>query len=124
MSADPALQHEVEQFLFHEARLLDLCGFEDWLNLFAEDGIYWIPSEPQQTDPIETVSIIYEDLSLMRMRVQRLVHPRAHALEPAPRTLHTVGNVEAEFFEPWKWKPHYSNPAFNRVTTNRRRRCP
>ncbi len=27
----------------------------------------------------------------------------------------SVGNVEAEFFEPWKWKPHYSNPAFNRM---------
>ena len=95
MSVDVALQQEVEQFLFHEARLLDTNGFEDWLNLFADDGIYWVPSEPQQTDPIETVSIIYEDLSLMRMRVQRLSHPRAPALEPAPRTLHTVGNVEA-----------------------------
>ncbi len=27
----------------------------------------------------------------------------------------SVGNVEADFFEPWKWKPQYPNPAFNRM---------
>ena len=27
----------------------------------------------------------------------------------------SVGNVEAEFFEPASWKPQYPNPAFNRM---------
>jgi benzoate/toluate 1,2-dioxygenase beta subunit len=81
--------------MFHEAWLLDSGRFDDWLDLFADDGIYRVPSEPQQTVPIETANIIYEDLSLMRMRVQRGDHPQVHALEPGPRTLHTVDNVEA-----------------------------
>ena len=93
MSSALALKHDVEQLLFHEAWLLDTNRFDDWLKLFADDGIYWVPSQPQQTDPTETASIVYEDVSLLRMRVERLVHPRAHALAPAPRTLHTIGNV-------------------------------
>ncbi len=27
----------------------------------------------------------------------------------------SVGRYEADFFEPWKWKPHYPNPAFDRM---------
>jgi hypothetical protein len=26
-----------------------------------------------------------------------------------------VGNLEADFFEPWRWKPEYPNPAFERM---------
>jgi benzoate/toluate 1,2-dioxygenase beta subunit len=87
------LQHEVEQFLFHEAWLLDTGAFNEWLTLFTEDGLYWIPSQPEQTDPLETVSIVYEDLTVLRMRVKRLYHPRAHAMDPVPRTTHSLSNI-------------------------------
>ena len=26
-----------------------------------------------------------------------------------------VGNYEADFFEPWKWKPEYPQPSFERM---------
>jgi benzoate/toluate 1,2-dioxygenase beta subunit len=94
--ADAALQYEVEQLLFTEARLLDTGRFEEWLDLYTPDAVYWVPSQPEQTDPIETVSIVYEDVGLLRLRVQRLGHPRAYALSPRPRTVHQVGNVTIE----------------------------
>ncbi|MCH7743411.1 MAG: hypothetical protein IIB71_12200 [Proteobacteria bacterium] len=37
------LQYEVEQFLYHEARLLDERKFEDWLALLTDDIHYWMP---------------------------------------------------------------------------------
>src|SRR5262249_52324659 len=36
-------QHEVEQFLYDEAALLDAHRYEDWLALFAEDATYFVP---------------------------------------------------------------------------------
>ncbi|MEE9534650.1 MAG: hypothetical protein V3W06_09525 [Acidimicrobiia bacterium] len=29
----------------------------------------------------------------------------------------SVGRYEADFFEPWKWRPNYPNPAFDRMDT-------
>ncbi|HUT50545.1 MAG TPA: aromatic-ring-hydroxylating dioxygenase subunit beta [Alphaproteobacteria bacterium] len=94
MTDAAALLRAVDAFLYREARLLDAGAFEDWRGLFAEDGVYWIPSEPGQSDPVTTVSILREDKALLAMRVRRLGHPRAFALEPRPRTVHSVTNVE------------------------------
>jgi len=38
-------------FVLYEARLLDQHRFEEWLDLFADDGRYWMPLEWGQTDP-------------------------------------------------------------------------
>ena len=84
---------EIEQFLFHEARLLDEQRFEDWLSLYAEDATYWVPLEEGQADPMETSSLIYDDKTLLALRVQQARHPRAHARQPLARTVHQVGNV-------------------------------
>ena len=39
----------LEDFIIHEARLLDARRFRDWMALFAEDGTYWVPAVPDQT---------------------------------------------------------------------------
>lgn len=87
------LQREVEQFLFHEARLLDLHRFTQWLDLYTEDATYWIPLEANQADPFETTSIAYDDRTLLALRVRQYAQPRAHSRLPLARTTHQVGNV-------------------------------
>ena len=82
-----------EQFLYHEARLLDTQQLEAWLELFTEDATYWVPLERSQKDPIETSSIIYDDRTLLGLRVAQARHPRAHARLPLARTVHQIGNV-------------------------------
>lgn len=82
-----------EDFLYHEARLLDSGRFEEWLELFAEDATYWVPLERGQKDPYQTSSIIHDDRTLLGLRVRQLRHPRAHARVPLARTVHQVGNV-------------------------------
>jgi 3-phenylpropionate/cinnamic acid dioxygenase small subunit len=82
-----------EQFLYHEARLLDTQRYEEWLALFADDATYWVPLEQGQKDPYQTSSIIHDDRTLLELRVKQLRHPRAHARQPLARTVHQVGNV-------------------------------
>jgi 3-phenylpropionate/cinnamic acid dioxygenase small subunit len=83
----------VEQFLYHEARLLDTGQLEAWLALFTEDATYWVPLERDQRDALETSSIIHDDRTLLELRVKQARHPRAHARLPLARTVHQVGNV-------------------------------
>ena len=52
-----------------------------------------MPLEQGQTDPRETSSIIYDDCTLLELRVKQFRHPRAHARQPLARTVHQVGNV-------------------------------
>ena len=85
-----------EQFLLQEARLLDDGKFDDWLALFTADAWYWVPSEPEQADPVETVSLIYDDRRLLETRVRRLASPRMYSQEPRSRTSRIIGNVTIE----------------------------
>jgi len=94
--AGPLDIHRCEQFLLHEARLLDEAKFDDWLALFTADAWYWVPSEPGQSNPHEVVSLIYDDRRLLETRVRRLASPRMYSQEPRSRTSRMVGQVSIE----------------------------
>jgi benzoate/toluate 1,2-dioxygenase beta subunit len=97
LPAQPRLDlRRCEQFLLHEARLLDEGKFDDWLALFTLDAWYWVPSEPDQADPVETVSLIYDDRRLLETRVRRLASPRMYSQEPRSRTSRIIANVTLE----------------------------
>jgi 3-phenylpropionate/cinnamic acid dioxygenase small subunit len=87
---------ECEQFLIHEARLLDEARFDDWLALFTNEATYWVPSEPDQSSPFDTVSLMYDDRRLLETRVRRLASPRIYSQEPRSRTSRVVTNVSVE----------------------------
>jgi ethylbenzene dioxygenase subunit beta len=85
-----------EQFLVHEARLLDDGRFDEWLALFTAGAWYWVPAAPDQDNPFDTVSLIYDDRRLLETRVRRLASPRIYSQEPRSRTSRMVGNVTVE----------------------------
>ena len=60
------------------------------------DGWYWVPSEPDQDNPHDTVSLIYDDRRLLETRVRRLASPRIYSQEPRSRTSRIIGNVSIE----------------------------
>lgn len=93
MSAALDLHHRVSTFLFHEARLLDERRWDEWEALFLEDGVYWAPATPDQPDPINHVSLMYEERLLRKVRIARFASPVAPSLQPFPRTAHLVTNV-------------------------------
>jgi len=85
-----------ENFLFHEAALLDARRFRDWMALFADDGTYWVPAVAEQVSPFDQASLFYDDRELMKTRVDRLEHPLIHVQTPPSRTAHLVGNIIVE----------------------------
>ena len=86
-------QREVEQLLYHQAEVLDERRWEEWLDLFTEDGIYWMPASAAQQTGEGHPNIFYEDHYLMDMRIRRVEHPYAHSQAAGHRTSHVVSNV-------------------------------
>ena len=93
---------ECEQFLVREARLLDDGRFDEWLALFTDDAWYWVPSQPGQTSPRDTFSLMYDDRRLLETRVRRLASPRIYSQEPRSRTSRIIANVTIESVAPDK----------------------
>ena len=88
--------HAVQQFLFLEARLLDERRFGEWLALYAPDALYWVPGAWGQQSPRDHVSLFYETVQLLRMRVDRLENEHAPLDSPPARVNHYLTNVSAE----------------------------
>jgi benzoate/toluate 1,2-dioxygenase beta subunit len=83
----------IEAFLINEATLLDDRRFEEWRDLFDDDGYYWVPLKPEHVDPGAQAALFYDDREIMQTRINRLRHPFIHAQTPPHRTCHLVGNV-------------------------------
>ena len=86
-------QRQVEALLYRQAECLDGRRWQDFIDLFTEDGVYWMPAEPAQTTGDGVPSIFWEDRDLMTVRLKRLGHPRAWSQKTAWGTSHLVGNV-------------------------------
>jgi 3-phenylpropionate/cinnamic acid dioxygenase small subunit len=82
---------EIGDFLEHEAELLDGRQFREWLALFAPDSYYWIPIDPNQADPFQAPSHVYERRPVLAARVERLYDPRVVPQRPASRTCRILG---------------------------------
>jgi 3-phenylpropionate/cinnamic acid dioxygenase small subunit len=63
--------------VYHEARLIDEKRFAEWYDLFAEDGLYWMPLTRDQPDGRVHTSLFYEDRLLLKVRIERLKNPNS-----------------------------------------------
>jgi len=89
-----ATRAAVEDFLYHEAALLDAWRLDEWLALFTEDATYRVPSnDAPQSDPKSALFTIADDIRRIRARVARLKDPHAHAESPRSRTRRLISNV-------------------------------
>ena len=98
MGISHELQYEIEQFLYHEAALLDERRFNEWLDLLTEDFIYQMPvrltREAGQTEELSMDMMHFDDdKHTLTMRVVRLQTDYAWAEDPPSRTRHLVTNV-------------------------------
>ena len=83
-------------FVLAEARLLDELRFDDWLQLFAEDGHYWMPLAHGQTDTKLHASLMFEDKLLLKIRVERLRGARTYSQQPRSRCHHLLQQPTVE----------------------------
>ncbi|MFG3522006.1 aromatic-ring-hydroxylating dioxygenase subunit beta [Nocardia nova] len=96
------LQYRIEQFLYRESRLLDRWQWGSWLELCAEDILYWMPIRKnrlrRQRDQDELphgieMAHFYDNFDSLRMRVDQM-HSGTHwAEDPPSRCRHLISNV-------------------------------
>ena len=93
---DAGLLRQVELLLTRQAVLLDARRWSDWMETFTEDGLYWMPAAPEQTDWASQPSIFAEDRLLMEVRANRLLHHNAWSQAAQWATHHLLGAVIVE----------------------------
>lgn len=91
---EPVTLAQATAFLVREARLIDEGRFNDWLDLFADDCLYWVPVTSGGGEPRTEVSHAFDDRRRLTDRVYWLRTGLAYSQIPASRTVRIVGNVE------------------------------
>ena len=91
---DVVARDAARSLLEREARLLDQLRYEQWLEMFTSECIYWVPSTPNVGDPRREVSIMFDDRRRLEDRVYRLRTGFAWSQAPASRTIRLITNVE------------------------------
>ncbi|MGQ0654523.1 MAG: aromatic-ring-hydroxylating dioxygenase subunit beta [Betaproteobacteria bacterium] len=91
-----SLEREVESLLYRQSEYLDSKAWDEYIGLFAEDGLYWMPPAPHYTTWEGQPSIFMEDRDLMSVRARRVAHPRAWSQQAEWSTSHVVSNILVE----------------------------
>jgi hypothetical protein len=83
------------EFLFHEAELLDGRRLEQWLELFDDPCLYWLPADVDDPSPWSNPSLIYDERTRLGERVRRTLSGASHCQNPPSKLHHLIGNVRA-----------------------------
>ena len=90
----PVTRAEVEDFLFHEADLLDNWKLKEWEELLTADAGYYIPANDDlEGDHRKSLFIIADDRERIHQRIIRVLDPNCHAEYPKSRLSRMIGNV-------------------------------
>jgi 3-phenylpropionate/cinnamic acid dioxygenase small subunit len=103
LSPQQALWLELTPFYTREAWLLDERRFKEWLDLFTDDVLYFMPRRKnvprreaqRELTKLGDLAILEEDKRYLQMRVARLDTGMAWAEDPPSRTRHMIANLEA-----------------------------
>ncbi len=89
------------RFVVNEARLIDEKRWDEWYDLFTEDGFYWVPLAPDQEDGVNHTSLAYEDKLLLKLRIERLRDRGGpFSQRPPSRCHHLLQTPELESADP------------------------
>jgi len=103
------LRQQIEEFLYHEAELLDERRYEEWLELLAPDVRYWMPMrrnvkfgelEREFTREGQDINWFDEGKETLTRRVQQILTGVHWAEEPLSRLCHMVSNIQLLHVEP------------------------
>jgi len=90
---DQRLIRRIEELLYLEASFLDRPDLDSWIGLYTEDGTYWMPAAEDQQDPLNHISLFYDDRVMMEIRRRNFVHPRAASKDYKVRQSHLISNI-------------------------------
>jgi benzoate/toluate 1,2-dioxygenase beta subunit len=90
-----AERQAVLDFLHTEARLADEARYAEWLALWTEDAVYWVPaSTDPAADPERHLSHIYDNRARLETRVKMLQSGFRYSQEPPSPMRRLISNVE------------------------------
>jgi 3-phenylpropionate/cinnamic acid dioxygenase small subunit len=96
MLSDPDHKAVVE-FLYREGRLADEARYAEWLELWTDDAIYWVPATPDpDADPETRISHIYDNRARLETRIKLLQTGHRYSQEPASLMRRLISNIEVE----------------------------
>jgi 3-phenylpropionate/cinnamic acid dioxygenase small subunit len=87
-------EREIERFLYREARLADEHDYHGWEALWTDDGLYWVPANGDDIDPMAKMSIVHDNRNRISTRIKQLDTGRRHSQIPASRLRRVVSNIE------------------------------
>jgi Small subunit of phenylpropionate dioxygenase len=85
---------QIEQFLYREARLADEHDYNGWEALWTADGLYWVPANGDDIDPMTRMSIVHDNRNRISTRIKQFNTGRRLSQVPASRLRRVVSNVE------------------------------
>lgn len=87
----------VTEFLYREARLADEARYAEWLALWTDDAVYWVPATTDPAaDPERQLSHVYDNRARLETRIKLLQTGVRHSQEPASSMRRLISNVEVE----------------------------
>ncbi|MFI5328942.1 MAG: aromatic-ring-hydroxylating dioxygenase subunit beta [Candidatus Rokuibacteriota bacterium] len=87
----------VAGFLHREARLADEARYAEWLALWTDDAVYWVPaSTDPAADPETRISHIYDNRARLETRIKLLQTGHRYSQEPASLMRRLISNIEVE----------------------------
>ena len=92
-AGEPDLR-EIERFLYREARLADEHDYRGWEALWTDDGLYWVPANGDDIDPMTQMSIVHDNRNRISTRIKQFETGRRHSQVPASRLRRVVSNIE------------------------------
>lgn len=91
--SDSALRDRCRMLLEREARLLEQNRLEDWIALYMDECLYWVPAAPDGGDPRREVAVAFDDRRRIEDRIYRLRSEYAWSQRPVSRTSRLLSNV-------------------------------
>lgn len=84
----------ISALLLREARLLDLHAYDEWLELYLDECVYWIPAAWPASDPGDSITLEFHDRRRLIDRITRLRTGVAYSQVPPSRTSRVLGSPE------------------------------
>ena len=93
--ASDAERSAVAEFLYREARLADEARYAEWLALWTDDAVYWVPATTDpEADPEKHLSHIYDNRTRLETRVKLLQTGHRYSQEPPSLMRRLISNIE------------------------------
>ena len=87
----------VVEFLYREGRLADEARYAEWLALWTDDAVYWVPATTDPAaDPETRLSHIYDNRTRLETRIKLLQTGHRYSQEPASLMRRLISNIEVE----------------------------